>query len=38
MTSSVKRMLDMKSIDLEARRGGERDGWTCLMTAAFSGH
>ena len=38
MTSSVKRMLDLKSIDVEARRGGERNGWTCLMTAACYGH
>ena len=38
MTSSVKRMLRMKSIDVEARRGGEEDGWTCLMTAARNGH
>jgi ankyrin repeat protein len=38
MTSSVKRMLEMKSIDVEARRGGEEDGWTCLMTAALYGH
>jgi hypothetical protein len=38
MTSSVKRMLDMKSIDVEARRGGRKDGHTCLMTAASNGH
>jgi ankyrin repeat protein len=38
MTASVKRMLEMKSIDVEARRGGEEDGWTCLMTAALHGH
>jgi hypothetical protein len=31
-------MLEMKSIDVEARRGGEEDGWTCLMTAALHGH
>jgi ankyrin repeat protein len=38
LTSSVKRMLDMKSIDVEARRGGRKDGHTCLMTAASNGH
>jgi ankyrin repeat protein len=38
LTSSVKRMLEMKSIDVEARKGGEEDGWTCLMTAALYGH
>jgi hypothetical protein len=38
MTSSVKRILEMKSIDVEARTGGEEDGWTCLMTAARNGH
>jgi ankyrin repeat protein len=38
MTSSVVRMLDMRSIDVEARDGGEEDGWTCLITAAFNGH
>jgi len=38
MTSSVKRMLDMKSIDVEARNGGREDGRTCLMTAAEYGH
>jgi len=36
MTSSVVRMLEMKSIDVEAE-GGEY-GWTCLMTAARNGH
>jgi len=38
MTSSVKRMLDMKSIDVEARVGRKEDGDTCLMTAAQTGH
>jgi len=38
MISSVKRMLEMKSIDVEARTGGEDYGWTCLMTAASDGH
>jgi len=36
--SSVKRMLDMKSIDVEAKIGGKEDGRTCLMTAALHGH
>ena len=31
-------MLDMKSIDVEARRGGGEDGDTCLMVAASGGH
>jgi len=38
MTSSVVRMLKMKSIDVEAREGGEEDGWTCLISAAYRGH
>ena len=38
MTSSVKRMLDMKSIDVEARLGGREDGNTCLMTAASNSY
>jgi hypothetical protein len=38
MTSSVKRMLDMKSIDVEAREGGREGGDTCLMIAARGGH
>jgi hypothetical protein len=37
MTSSAMRMLDMKSIDVEARRGGKEDGRTCLLTAAYNG-
>ena len=37
MTSSVLRMLNMKSIDVEAREGGKEDGMTCLMTAARFG-
>jgi hypothetical protein len=36
MTESVKRLLDMKSIDVEARE--RHCGWTCLMKAAFDGH
>jgi ankyrin repeat protein len=31
-------MLDMKSIDVEAKIGGKEDGRTCLMTAALHGH
>jgi hypothetical protein len=31
MTPSVMRMLEMRSIDVEAREGSEEDGWTCLM-------
>ena len=38
MTSSVVRMLEMKSIDVEARGGGRENGWTCLITAAENGH
>jgi len=38
MTSSVVRMLEMKSIDVEGRRGGREDGYTCLMIAACYGH
>jgi hypothetical protein len=38
MTSSVKRMLDKKSIDVNARRGGDEDGFICLMAAAQNGH
>jgi len=38
MTSSVKRMLEMKSIDVEVRNGGEEDGDTCLITAIGFGH
>ena len=39
MTASVVRMLEMKSIDVEARReGGVKDGSTCLMIAACGGH
>jgi hypothetical protein len=37
MTSSVLRMLNIKSIDVEAREGGKEDGMTCLMTAARFG-
>ena len=36
MTSSVVRMLEMRSIDVEAK-GGEY-GMTCLQTAAQNGH
>ena len=38
MTSSVVRMLGMKSIDVEGRRGGREDGNTCLMIAAYYAH
>ena len=38
MTSSVVRMLEMKSIDVEGRGGDEEDGLTCLMIAAVNGH
>jgi len=37
MTSSVVRMLKMKSIDVEGRFRGREDGKTCLMTAASNG-
>ena len=36
MTSSVVRMLEMRSIDVEAKGGVF--GWTCLMAAAYHGH
>ena len=36
MTSSVVRMLEMRSIDVEAKEG--EYGITCLMTAAQNGH
>jgi len=39
MTSSVVRMLAMRSIDVEARKkGGYEGGNTCLHTAAWYGH
>jgi hypothetical protein len=38
MTSSVMRMLEMKSIDVEARTGGKEDGMTCLEIAASNGY
>jgi hypothetical protein len=38
MISSVKRMLEMKSIDVEARKGGRENGSTCLTNAARKGH
>ncbi len=38
LTSSVKRMLEMKSIDVEARQGSREDGWTCLMIATRNGY
>ena len=39
MTSSVVRMLEMTSIDIEARQGAdEGEDWTCFMTAAAYGH
>jgi ankyrin repeat protein len=36
MTSSVVRMLEMRSIDVEAKE--EEYGYTCLMMAAYHGH
>ena len=36
LTSSVVRMLEMRSIDVEAKGGVF--GWTCLHIAAFIGH
>ena len=36
MTASVVRMLEMRSIDVEAKVG--EYGETCLMTAAYHGH
>jgi len=38
MTSSVVRMLGIRSIDVETREGGIVDEKTCLMTAAQNGH
>jgi uncharacterized protein len=38
MSSSVMRILEMKSIDVEAKQGGEDDGRTCLINAARNGH
>ena len=38
VTSSVKRMLEMKSINVEAKQRGEEDGRTCLINAARNGH
>jgi hypothetical protein len=38
MTSSVTRMLEMCSIDEEARKEGKEDDETCLIIAASSGH
>jgi hypothetical protein len=38
MTASVVRMLEMRSIDVEGRRGGEEYGDTCLKIAARNGH
>ena len=37
MTASVARMLEMRSIDVEARGRNIEDGRTCLMTAAHHG-
>jgi hypothetical protein len=36
MTSSVVRMLEMRSIDVEAKEGV--NGWTCLITGSCYGH
>jgi hypothetical protein len=38
MTSSVMRMLDMRSIDVEAKLSDKLGGATCLHTAAINGH
>jgi len=38
MSSSVMRMLEMRSIDVEAKMSYEEGGYTCLMEAAFNGH
>jgi hypothetical protein len=38
MTSSVMRMLEMRSIDVEAKRSEELGGWTCLISASYNGH
>jgi hypothetical protein len=38
MSSSVMRMLEMRSIDVEAKMSYELGGYTCLMEAAFNGH
>jgi hypothetical protein len=38
MTSSVVRMLEMRSIDVEGRRECRKNGDTCLMIAAYYGH
>jgi hypothetical protein len=38
MTSSVMRMLEMRSIDVEANIIYYFGGWTCLMLAACNGH
>jgi hypothetical protein len=38
MTSSVMRILEMKSIDVEARQGHEVNGDTCLISVAWKGH
>jgi hypothetical protein len=38
MTSSVLRMLELPSIDVEAREGEREDGETCLILAAYEGH
>ena len=38
MTSSVVRMLEMRSIDVEAKEGGRVNGWTCLHAAAENGN
>jgi ankyrin repeat protein len=38
MASSVVRMLEMRSIDVEGRYRGEENGDTCLLIAAYNGH
>jgi hypothetical protein len=38
MTTSVMRMLEMRSIDVEAKRSNEVGGRTCFMIAASHGH
>jgi len=38
MTLCVMRMLEKRSIDVEAKRSDEVGGWKCLMIARYFGH